>query len=82
MTFLEFRVLTVIAVFLIVLGIPALAAFVLFGLSNLCHPFHPDGGAAAGSVFCGMGAYLLLTATAAFRGLLRGKESLRGEHQT
>ena len=74
MAFLEIRVRTATAVFLIVLGIPASAAFLLFGLSGLIHPFHPDGGAVAGLVFCGMGTFLLLMAIAAFRGILHRKE--------
>ena len=57
MAFLEIRVRTATAVFLIVLGIPASAAFLLFGLSGLIHPFHPDAGAVAGLMFCGMGTF-------------------------
>ena len=82
MTFLEFRVLTVIAVFLIVLGIPALAAFLLFGLGCLSQPLNPDGGVVAGLIFCGMGVFILLMAIAAIRGILRGNKSPNGEHET
>ena len=82
MAFLEIRTSTPISVFLIVLGLPASAAFLLFGLSGLTHPFHPDGGAGAGLVFCGMGLFILLMAIAAFRGILHRKKSPRAEHQT
>ena len=74
MALLEIRVRTATALFLIVLGLPASAAFLLFGLSGLIHPFHPDGGAVAGLVFCGMGTFLLLMAIAAFRGILHRKK--------
>ena len=53
MACLEIRVPIAIAVFLIVMGLPASAAFLGFGLSGLLHPFHPDGGFGAGLVFCG-----------------------------
>ena len=82
MAFLEIRVPIAISVFLIVLGLPASAAFLRFGLGGLTHPFHPDGGAVAGLVFCGMGLFLLLMAIAAFRGILRRKKSSSGQHQT
>ena len=75
MAFLEIRVPTAIAVFLIVLGLPASAAFLLFGLGGLSQPFNPDGGIVAALVFCGMGVFLLLMAIAAFRGILRRKKS-------
>jgi hypothetical protein len=82
MAFLEIRVPTAISVFLIVLGLPASAAFLSFGLGGLTHPFHPDGGAVAGLAFCGIGLFLLLMAIAAFRGILhRNKRSSR-EHET
>lgn len=79
MAFLEIRVPTAIAVFLIVLGLPASAAFLLFGLAGLSHPFHPDGGAVAGLVFCGMGMFILLMAIAAFRGILHCKRNSRAD---
>ena len=74
MALLEIQVRTATAVFLIVPGIPASAAFLLFGLSGLMHPFHQDGGAVAGLVFCVMGTFLLLMAVAAFRGILHRKK--------
>ena len=82
MAFLEIRVPTAIAVFLIVLGIPASTAFLLFGLGCLRQPFNPDGGVVAGMMFCGMGGFLLLMAIAAFRGRKRGRHpphSVRGQ---
>ena len=74
MALLEIRVRTATALFLIVLGIPASAAFLIFGLGCLSQPFNPDGGAVAGLVFCAMGLFLLLMAIAAFRGILHRKE--------
>jgi hypothetical protein len=75
MAFLEIRVPTAIAVFLFVLGLPASAALLLWGVPGLFHPFHPDFGWGAALVFCGMGAFLPLMAIAAFRGILRRKKS-------
>jgi hypothetical protein len=75
MAFLEIRASTLISVFLIALGLPASGAFLLFGLGCLADPFNPDGGLAAALVFCGMGAFLLLMAIAAFRRLLRRNKS-------
>ncbi len=74
MAWLEIRVPTAVAVFLIVLGLPASAAFLLWGVPGLFHPFHPDFGWGAALIFCGMGMFLLLMAIAAFRGLLRRKK--------
>ena len=74
MAFLEIRVPIAAAVFLIVLGIPASTALLLFGLGCLSQPVNPDGGIVAGLMFCGMGAYLLLMAIAAFRGIVRRKQ--------
>lgn len=71
MAFLEIRVPTAIAVILIVLGLPASGAFLLFGLGCLADLTNPDGGLAAAPVFCGMGMFLLLMAIAALRGILR-----------
>ena len=82
MAFLEIRTSTPISVFLIVLGLPASGAFLLFGLGCLADLTNPDGGVVAALVFCGMGVFLLLMAIAAFRGILRRKKSPRGEHQT
>ena len=82
MAFLEIRVPTAIAVFLIVLGLPASGAFLFFGLGCLADLANPDGGVVAGLVFCGMSVFLLLMAIAAFRGIIRRKKSPRGEHQT
>jgi len=73
MAFLEIRVPTAIAVILIVLGLPASGAFLLFGLGCLADPTNPDGGLAAAPVFCGMGVFILLMAIAALRGILRRK---------
>ncbi len=81
MAFMEIRTSTPISVVLIVLGLPASGAFLLFGLSCLADLTNPDGGIVAALVFCGMGMFLLLMATAAFRGILRRKKSPRGEHQ-
>jgi hypothetical protein len=78
----EIRVPTAIAVFLIVFGLPASAAFLLWGVPGLFHPFHPDFGLGAALIFCFMGMFLLLMAIAAFRGLLRRKESSSPEHET
>ena len=75
MAFLEIRASTPITLFLIVLGLPASGACLLFGLGCLADPFNPDGGLAAAPVFCGMGAFLLLTAIAAIRGLVRRNKS-------
>jgi hypothetical protein len=74
MAWLEIQVRTATATFLIVLGIPAFAGLLLFGLGCLSQPFNPDGGAVAGLVFCGVGTFLLLMAIAAFRGILHRKE--------
>ena len=74
MAYLEIRVRTAIAVFLIALGIPASGAFLLFGLGCLSDPFNPDGGVVAGLTFCALGVFLLLMAIAAFRGILRRKQ--------
>ena len=82
MAFLEIRTSTPISVFLIVLGLPASVAFLLFGLGCLADLTNPDGGVVAALVFCGMGVLLLLMAIAAFRGIIRRKKSPRGEHQT
>ena len=79
MRFLEIRVPTAIAVFLIVLGLPASAALLLFGLAGLWHPFHPDLGWGAALVFCGMGVFILLMAIAAFRGILHRKRNSRDD---
>ena len=82
MAFLEIRTSTPVSVFLIVLGLPASGAFLLFGLGCLADLTNPDGGVVAALVFCGMGVLLLLMAIAAFRGIIRRKKSPRGEHQT
>ena len=82
MAFLEIRTSTPISVFLIVLGLPASGACLLFGLGCLADLTNPDGGVVAALVFCSMGVFLLLMAIAAFRGILRRKKSPRGEHQT
>ena len=83
MAFLEIRVPTAIAVILVVLGLPASGAVLLFGLGCLADLTKPDGGVVAGVVFCGMGVFLLLMAIAAFRGILRSrKKGPRGEHET
>lgn len=76
------RTSTAIAVFFIVLGLPASVAFVLFGLACLEGRINPELGVVAGLVFCGMGMFILLMAIAAFRGILRTKKSRRGEHPT
>ena len=73
MAFLEIRVPIAVSLFLIVLGLPASAALLLFGVAGLLHPFHPDFGWGAALVFCGMGMFILLMAIAAFRGILRKK---------
>lgn len=80
MTLLEIRTSTPISVFLIFLGLPASCALLRFGLGCLANPANPDGGVAAGLIFCGTGVFLLLMATAAFRGILRRKKTSRGEH--
>ena len=79
MAFLEIRTSIPIGVVLVVLGLPSSVAFLLFGLDCL---INPEGGIVAALVFCGMGAFLLLMAIAAFRGILRRKKNPRGEHQT
>ena len=75
MAFLEIRVPTAISVVLIVLGIPASGASLLFGVACLADLTNPDGGILAALVFCGTGVFLLLMAIAAFRGILRRKKS-------
>jgi hypothetical protein len=84
--FLEIRVPTVVAVLLIVLGLPASGAFLLFGVAHLVNPeggFHglpapfteAWWGVVAALAFCGMGVFLLLMAIAAFRGILHRNKS-------
>lgn len=83
MAFLVIRVPTAMGVFLIVLGLTASVAFLLFGLGCLADLTNPDGGVVAALVFCGMGVFLPLMAVAAFRGILqRHKSQEEGEHQT
>ena len=81
MAFLEIRVPTAIAVFLIVLGLPASGAVLLFGVGTL---IHPESGAdvVPALVLCGLGVFLLLMAIAAFRGTLHRNKSSSGEHET
>jgi hypothetical protein len=79
MAFLKIRVPTAFAVVLIVLGLPASGAFILFGLGGFAEPTNPDLGLGPGLVFIGMGVFLLLMAIAAFRGILGKKKSPRGE---
>jgi len=72
--FLEIRVPTVVAVLLIVLGLPASGSFLLFGVAKLVNP---ESGAdvVPALVVCGLGVFLLLMAIAAFRGILRRNKS-------
>jgi membrane protein implicated in regulation of membrane protease activity len=81
MAFMEIRVPIAVSLFLIVLGLPASAALLLFGVAGLCHPFHPDFGWGAALVFCGMGVFVLLMAIAAFRGIIHRKRK-HGNHPT
>jgi hypothetical protein len=82
MAFLEIRTSTPISVILIILGLPASGAFLLFGVGCLADLANPDGGIVGALVFCGMGVFLLMMAIAAFRGILRRRKSPGGEHQT
>jgi hypothetical protein len=77
--FLEIRVPIAVSLFLIVLGLPASAALLLWGVPGLFHPFHPDFGWGAALVFCGMGVFILLMAIAAFRGILHRKRDSRAD---
>jgi hypothetical protein len=82
MAFLEIRTSTPISVFLIVLGLPASGAFLLFGMGCLADLTNPDGGVVAAVVFCALGVFLLLMTIAAFRGILHRNKSSSGEHET
>lgn len=81
MAFLEIRAPIVVSLFLIVLGLPASGAFILFGLGGFAEPTNPDLGLGPGLVFIGMGVFILLMAIAALRGILRRKKSPSGEHE-
>ena len=80
MAFLEIRVPTAITVVLVVLGLPASASFLLIGVPYLIGGSWADFVPAV--VLCGLGVFLLLMAIAAFRGILRRKNSPGGEDQT
>ncbi len=75
MAFLEIRVPIVVSLFLIVLGLPASVAFLLFGLGGLADPTNTNLGLGPGLVFIGVGVFLLLMAIAAFRGILHRKRN-------
>jgi hypothetical protein len=81
MAFLEIRVPTAVAAVLIILGLPASGAFLLFGVDTL---IHPESGAdiVPALVICGMGVFLLLMAIAAVRGILRKNKSSNGEQSS
>ena len=80
MAFLEIRVPTAISVVLIVLGIPASASFLCFGVAYLIGGSWAD--FAPALVLCALGVFLLLMAVAAFRGILHRNKSSSGEHET
>lgn len=80
MAFLEIRVPTAISVVLIVLGLPASASFLCFGVAHLIGGSWAD--FAPALVLCALGLFLLLMAIAAFRGILHRTKSSSGEHQT
>ena len=71
MAFLEIRVPTAIGVVLIVLGIPASASFLDFGVAHLIGGGWAD--FAPSLVLCALGVVLLLMAIAAFRGIFHRK---------
>ena len=80
MAFLQIRVPTAISVVLIVLGIPASASFLYFGVAHLIGRGWAD--FAPALVLCALGAFLLLMAIAAFRGRKKGRHpphSVRGQ---
>ena len=78
MAFLEIRVPIAVSLILIVLGLPASGAFLLFGVDSL---IHPESGAdiVPSLVLCGLGLFLLLMAIAAFRGILHRKRNSRAD---
>ena len=78
MAFLKIRVPTAISLVLIVLGLPASGAFLLFGVGTL---IHPESGAdvVPSLVLCGLGVFLLLMAIATFRGILHRKRNSRAD---
>ena len=80
MAFLEIRVPTAINVVLIVLGLPASASFLYFGVAYLIVGSWADFVPAL--VLCTLGVFLLLMAIAAFRGILHRNKISSGERQT
>jgi hypothetical protein len=78
MAFLEIRVPIAVSIILIVLGLPASVAFLLFGVGTL---IHPESGAdvVPALVLCGLGVFLLLMAIAAFRGILHRKRNSQAD---
>lgn len=74
MAFLRIQAPTFISLILIVLGLPAAASFLLFGIAQLIHPDVPVEYLGQNTVAClvliALGTFLLLMAVAAFRGLL------------
>jgi hypothetical protein len=75
------RTSTSVSVFLIVLGLPASVASLLFGMACVADLINPELGVVAGLMFCGLGVFLLIMAIAAFRGILHRNKCSVGEHQ-
>ena len=79
MPLIEIRVPIVIAMVLVVLGLPSAASFLLFGVAHLIGGSWSDFVPAL--VLCALGTFLLLMAIAAFRGLLHRGRNPNGTRQ-
>ncbi len=79
MPLLEIRVPIVIALVLVVFGLPSAASFLFFGVAHLIGGSWADFVPAL--VLCALGTFLLLMAIAALRGLLHRRKSPGGSRQ-
>ena len=86
MAFLETRISTAISVVIIILGVIVGGFLLLMGVANLINPDVPDVYLRQNTkvclVVCGIGVLFLLSAVAAFLGILFKKKSAVGEHKT
>jgi hypothetical protein len=81
MAFLGIHVSLAVSLFLIVLGPLAAGLLLPIGIGSLMHR-ESAADIVPALVLRGLGVFLLLMTIAAFRGLLRGKESSGGGHHT
>lgn len=84
--FLEIRAHPVVNVVLIILALPIAGFLLLMGVANLIHPEVSDEYLFMNTVMCllvcAIGIGLLLTAVAAFRGILHKRRNSKEESQT